>query len=75
MKRRLTEITICVNSRCAIREDCYRYRAMHDFFQSYSLFQPLDDTNCLDMLKLEPTDTVLRVADADRRSKKQTGFH
>ena len=36
----MPDITMCVNSKCLIRETCYRYRAISSQVQSMAMFKP-----------------------------------
>lgn len=34
----MSDITICVNGTCLARNECYRYRAIPDYYQSRAFF-------------------------------------
>jgi len=35
----MPDITMCVNGMCEFRNECYRYRAVPDYWQSLAFFQ------------------------------------
>ena len=35
----MPDITMCVNTKCPVRQICYRYRAIPDEYQSYANFK------------------------------------
>ena len=36
----MPDIAMCDNKKCVLRNICYRYRAVPDCYQSYSVFEP-----------------------------------
>ncbi len=40
----MPDISMCTNSTCLIRMDCYRFRAIPCMYQSYSIFNPTNET-------------------------------
>ena len=43
----MPDISLCVNTKCPLRGNCYRYRAIPDALaQSFALFEPKNQTEC-----------------------------
>lgn len=38
----MPDITMCVNTKCPVREFCYRYRAKPSEYQSFSIFVTIE---------------------------------
>ena len=71
----MPDITLCVNGTCEIRNECYRYRAVPDYWQSKTFF------NCgfnkenkkhkffmeIEGRQIRGTDEVFRISEEDKR--------
>ena len=42
----MPDITMCSNTKCQLRKDCYRYKAKPSTRQSYAIFKPITDGVC-----------------------------
>ena len=38
----MPDISMCLNSECSLKQNCYRYRAVPGFNQSYTMFIPVN---------------------------------
>lgn len=70
----MPDITMCVNTKCPIREFCYRYRAKPDERQSFAMFEftPKGSylTQCAEFWGLqEEKRPVLSLDDADKNNQ------
>ena len=41
-----TDITKCSNEKCCLKEKCFRHTCESQYWQAYSLFEPLSDEEC-----------------------------
>lgn len=42
----MPDITMCLNDKCQIKNDCYRFMATPDRYQSYSFFGKDQEEKC-----------------------------
>jgi hypothetical protein len=48
----MPDITMCVNSTCPKREQCYRYMAEPGWRQAFAMFTPDEDGRCVHFLEI-----------------------
>ena len=56
----MSDITVCVNRECPMREDCYRFKDVPDLWQRFAYFIPAgkdDYTHCIPLKKMINTKT------------------
>lgn len=56
----MTDITMCLNATCPLRETCYRFIASCDDFQSYASFE-YKDGKCPDYIEAKAKSQVRRL--------------
>ncbi len=49
----MPDITMCENDTCHMRQQCYRFMARPDTWQSVACFTPLSDTECKHFMALK----------------------
>jgi hypothetical protein len=67
----MPDISMCTNSNCEDREECYRYRAVpSEHWQSFGTYGHTrkDDGTCKDKITKRVGDKVCSLADADERN-------
>ena len=49
----MSDLTMCANQECKLREDCYRAKAPISHYQSWCAFVPDSDTQCEHKIPLD----------------------
>lgn len=62
----MPDISMCMNSKCVRREECYRYRAIPFKIQSYSNFRPIKG-KCRNFMPIVDGDQLREVQDIDEK--------
>ena len=49
----MSDISLCLNTSCPLREVCYRFKAVPSEYQSYADFKPDDNGKCDYFIKIK----------------------
>jgi len=48
----MPDISMCNNSKCPLREDCYRFKAKPGYYQTYADFEYDEEEGCDYFMKI-----------------------
>ena len=62
----MPDISMCRNEDCPKKEECYRYRAVPNNWQSWTMFEPVGrEAKCDYFVPIEKGDKLMEVEDGE----------